>query len=389
MNKSPYMIVIPAIYPNKSSTQLGVYIYEQCKALRMRYGYRIVVLNASTARYNRWNQCGILREYEDEVGIVFERFTRGILQSKLPLYAILSYQKNIKELFQMAVKKYGIPEIIYAHFSFPSGYVAMKIGRDYGIPCVVEEHYSLYLKKWINPLISYVARQTIQYADSFICVSEKLRDAVYKHVRLKDVITVIPNMVSNQFVYHPPVNKKNFVFFSGGNLFVNKKFDMLIEAFVKAFDKDDCVSLYIAGDGPERQKLQQLIDLYNRNNQITLLGRLPLSEMLQHYIFCDCFALFSEYETFGIVYREALAVGRPIISTRNGGIEEGWDSQYGLLLDENTVECGANAMMYLKEHIHLYDSLAISKKCLERYSENVIVDKINSVLKKALLKHEP
>ena len=381
------MFLIPAIYPNLSSTQLGGYIYEQCKALRQRYGYKIVVLNGSTVRFSRWNQSGILREYEDEVGFVFERFTKGLLQSKLPLYAILSYQKNIKELFQMAVKKYGTPEIIYAHFSFPSGYVAMKIGRDYSIPCVVEEHYSLYLKKWINPLISYVTRQTIQHVDSFICVSEKLQNAVYKHTRMKNSITVIPNMVPNQFVYHPPIKKNEFIFFSGGNLFTNKRFDTLIAAFVKAFDKKDCVRLLIAGDGPEKNKLQQLIDLHNRSNQIILLGRLPLSEMLRYYVFCDSFALFSEYETFGIVYREALAVGRPVISSRNGGIEEGWDTQYGLLLDKNTVECGAEALKYIREHIHLYDSYSISKKCLDMYSENVVVEKINSVLKKAMQNH--
>lgn len=387
MNKEPYLLLLPAIYPNSSSTQLGVYVYEQCRALKAKYGYKIIVLNGSTARINRWNQCGILREYEDDVGIVFERFTKGFLQSKLPLYAIHSYQKNIKELFQIAVKKYGVPEIIYAHFSFPSGYVAMQISRDYNIPCVVEEHYSLYLKKRINPLISYVTRQTVRRVDSFICVSEKLKNAVYNHTRLKKFITVIPNMVSSQFVYHPPINKKNFVFFSGGNLFSNKKFDILIEAFVKAFDKNDCVSLYIAGDGPEKEKLQKLIDMYDRNRQIILLGRLPLSEMLHYYINCDCFALFSEYETFGIVYREALAVGRPVISTRNGGIEEGWDPQFGLLLDENTVECGANALIYLKNHIHLYDPLTISKKCLEKYSESVVVEKINTVLMNALSAH--
>ena len=204
MRKEKCMFVIPAIYPNSNSTQLGGYIYEQCKALRQRYGYKIVVLNASTVGFRNWNSAGIIREYEDEVGIVLERFTRGILQSKLAFYAILSYQKNINKLYKIAVLKYGKPEIIYAHFSFPSGYVAVKICKKYNIPCVIEEHYSLYLKKWIHPLISYVTRLTVQQSDSFICVSEKLKDAVYRHTRLKNSIMVIPNMVPNQIVYHPP-----------------------------------------------------------------------------------------------------------------------------------------------------------------------------------------
>ena len=53
---------------------------------------------------------------------------------------------------------------------------------------------------------------------------------------------------------------------------------------------------------------------------------------------CNCFVLLSEYETFGIVYREAMASGRPVIAVRNGGVEENWSDAFGILIDKNNYE---------------------------------------------------
>src|SRR5699024_325621 len=132
----------------------------------------------------------------------------------------------------------------------------------------------------------------------------------------------------------------------------------------------------IAGAGKEYEFLKMRIESYNKKDQIHLLGRLDREQMLKEYEMCDCFVLLSEYETFGIVYREALAVGRPIISSRNGGIEENWDDNFGLLIKDNTVETAGEALKFLYNNYDKYDCKKISQLCKKLYSESVIAKKI-------------
>ena len=90
-------------------------------------------------------------------------------------------------------------------------------------------------------------------------------------------------------------------------------------------------------------------------------------ELVKSFTACSVFVLLSVRETFGIVYREAMAVGRPVISSPNGGIEDGWDDSNGILLNGPSAEedvadalAGDAAQLLL-----LYDGRAISARCLQ------------------------
>lgn len=374
------IFVIPAIYPYKDSPQLGIYVQEQCEAIKKNYNHQFVVLNASTRNYKEWNISDDTDCEEDSVGTVYTRLTKGIMQSKLPRFAVYTYKKNVFKLYKEAVKEYGKPDVIYAHFSFPSGYCASLISKKYGIPFVVDEHYSLYIQNKIHPYIAKITKKTIETSAAFICVSERLRDSIYKHTNLETGIHVIPNLINDRYNYRPKMDKDKFIFFAAGNLYKSKNFDLLIKAFSKAFSANDKVQLLIGGDGPQKDSLISLIEEFDREKQIKMLGRLNSDQMLEYYEECNCFSLFSEYETFGIVYREALAVGRPVISAKNGGIEENWCSKYGILIDNNTVDCAAQALLDMYENNNKYDFKEISKICRERYSAENISSLINNIL---------
>lgn len=379
------IFLIPSGYPSDRMPTSGIFISEQRKELE-QCGHTVVVLDASAYNYRFWSDaaCEEPQKLKSQYGCGYVWHVRGILQSKLPRLAIWQHNLKIKKLYAMAKSDYGTPDLILAHFTFPGGFNACKIAAAEGIPCVVIEHYSLFFNDSYNPVISNILKYAINTSDAFICVSNALRDSILNKTQLRREIQVIPNMVDRRFIYSAPTQHEGFRFFSAGNLTENKRFDLLIEAFCSAFSSGDAVTLQIAGVGEDEGNLKSIIQNKNRTHQIHMHGQLSRDEMQAMYRDCDCFILLSRRETFGVVYREALATGRPVIATNNGGIAEGWAEDFGILVDIDDVDGAAVAIKKMRCNYNLYNYAAISEKCLGMFSADNVIGLLNEVLYEAV-----
>ncbi len=74
--------------------------------------------------------------------------------------------------------------------------------------------------------------------------------------------------------------------------------------------------LYVIGIGPDEKRLKKLA-----KPNVKFLGRLPDSEIVEHYSQCRAFILPGE-EDFGLTPVESQACGRPVIAYRAGGAQE-------------------------------------------------------------------
>ena len=83
-----------------------------------------------------------------------------------------------------------------------------------------------------------------------------------------------------------------------------------------------------------KDKLQKQLIKLNLQDRVKLLGSVP-EELLSIWMnVCDLLVLPSLGESFGIVQIEAMACGKPIVATYNGGSEEIITSKdYGLLCE--------------------------------------------------------
>ncbi|MDR3323592.1 MAG: glycosyltransferase [Zoogloeaceae bacterium] len=96
-----------------------------------------------------------------------------------------------------------------------------------------------------------------------------------------------------------------------------KGFDVLIQALA-GLGPD--VRLLLGGEGPLRPTLERQATRLGLQDRVCFLGRIPEARLAAHYQACDVFCLPSvtKAEAFGIVQLEAMAAGRPVVSTRLG-----------------------------------------------------------------------
>ncbi len=374
------VFVIPSSYPNHINPQASIFVHEQCVALK-KTGCDIIAFDSTEFRWKYWldKSCDNIIKREKDGVHIYERHVRSVLTNKLYRLAVYGYYNNIKKLFKIAIKEHGIPDVLYAHFTYPSGYVATKLARKYNIPLFTIEHGGFFMKEKVPTYLKKILRKTIKNSDSFACVSEAQRKSLYLCSDDDKEIKIISNMITDSFKHYPIPQRDNFVFFSAGNLYKVKRMDLLIEGFIKAFKKEEKVYLRIAGEGNERSKLEKIIADNNRQGQIILLGRLDREEMLNEYINCNCFALFSEHESFGIAYREAMAVGRPVISSDNGGISTFWKDDYGKIVPVNDVQELSKAMIEIKNNFANYNLEKISEDTILNCSSENVAKKIKKI----------
>lgn len=93
--------------------------------------------------------------------------------------------------------------------------------------------------------------------------------------------------------------------------------------------------LAIVGDGPYRDKLEQLM----AGTSTTFAGYLKGEALSAAYAAADIFVFPSAIETFGLVVAEAMAAELPVVSSRVGGVPELIESGVnGLIFEPNDID---------------------------------------------------
>jgi len=230
-------------------------------------------------------------------------------------------------------------DLIHAHFTWPSGYIGVRLKEKYGKPVITTIHEN---GDWFDRKVGMdhpLINTAWSGADALIRVNQK---DVPVLKRYNEQVYFIPNGFSPAF--HPidaaiarerlglPGDVK--IVFTLGNLIQRKGFNYLIDAMERVCSQRDNVFCFIGGAGPERGGLQGQIDRLGLGEKVKLLGSVP-SDILPLWMnACDLFVLPSLSESFGVVQIEALACGKPVVSARNRGSEEVVTSDdYGLLVE--------------------------------------------------------
>ncbi|MFT5823879.1 MAG: N-acetyl-alpha-D-glucosaminyl L-malate synthase BshA [Crocinitomix sp.] len=271
------------------------------------------------------------------------------------------------------VTRYENLDILHCHYAIPhasAAYFAKQILKTHNIdiPFITTLHGTDITLVGKHPAFEPVITFSINESDAVTVVSESLKKDTYRHFAVTNDIEVIPNFVEHSHYCNEPkeedIARRKTMAPNGERIISHvsnfrkvKRIADVVRVFEKIRQKTPA-KLILAGDGPERYKIEQLCQELGVCNDVEMLGNVQTASEI--YCISDLFILPSQTESFGLAALEALASGVPVISSNSGGLPEvNEHGVSGFLSDVGDVEDMAkNALEILKSD----ENLAIFKQ---------------------------
>jgi glycosyltransferase involved in cell wall biosynthesis len=153
----------------------------------------------------------------------------------------------------------------------------------------------------------------------------------------------------------------------------------LLEALSLISRRRKDFALDIVGDGPYKREYEELTRKLGLDGTVKFHGVRTGVEVARFMMDCDFLVQPSLWETFGVVYIEAMACGKPVIASNIPGPNEFINADVGILVPPKDVDALAKAINFMLDHHGDYSSEKVSRYARERFSCEVVGRMLNEV----------
>ena len=275
------------------------------------------------------------------------------------------------------------PDIVHTHSWGGGSYSGILGAKLANVPVIINgEHGTFYLK----PHQVFLQRILALMCNDILSVSHSLKFRLKTEVNISpNRVTVIPNGVDVE-IFHGNYNsssaktklysdeaKSNFIIGCIGSIKPQKNQIMLINAVrrLKSNNSMKNIKVLFVGDGPDRKKLEQVINGTNLRNHIEFLGRRNDIHLILASIDILVSTSLSKFEGMSNVVLEAMSSGVPVIATNSVGTSELIkDGINGFLIESKDISKLAEKIKLLSKNRPLLKRMAQNgrKIILEKYT---------------------
>ena len=388
-NDKLHMLSIPSWYPEFEGDYVGSFFREQAIGIsRQNCKVGIIYPELKSLRSLKFRFIPRLVRYDD-MGLITYKILWSNWFIKLQSIQIIAFKYLGIFLFKRYIKKNGVPDIIHCQSIFNSGFLGEYIFDKYKIPYIITEHNSGFYHEDQGVDFAKFYKQTVEIinkSQKCFTVSNFYSKYLNNLLRVNQNWDVHHNIVDNSFlsteIKFP--NTKNFIFLCVSRLDKIKNIDLIIESFKKLNIKYPDSELRIVGVGSELQNLKNLTKAIQINKKVKFLGKKSRSDIINEYNSCNSFIYASSFETFGVVFVEAMALGRPIISLNCGSSDEIISAETGIIVKNKKSEDMSSAMITLYQNYSSYNPNKIREYCKSLFSEKKLSLKMISHYKNVL-----
>jgi glycosyltransferase involved in cell wall biosynthesis len=224
------------------------------------------------------------------------------------------------------------PDVVFAHFLFPSGAAGALAARAAGVPLVVMAHGQDVANLGKIPGVTAATRWVLGKSAGVIANSHWLADRLTSRIPVDEAKLEIIDCGVDLDAFAPRDQAsarrelgwdgKGPAFLCVGSLIERKNVVRLADAFGDLGRG----RLTFVGDGPLRERLEG-------QPGVRVTGRLPQSEVPRWIAACDVLCQPSLIEPFGQATLEAMAMERTVVATSVGGPPEFVTPETGVLID--------------------------------------------------------
>jgi phosphatidylinositol alpha-1,6-mannosyltransferase len=270
-------------------------------------------------------------------------------------YFYRAFLRVKQSLNQILNEKYDL--LFLAHS--PPAIIGIISKYILGIPYVIMGHGSEFLLD--NILRKYYIRQAYNRSHVFFVNSNYTRELAKNYGISKKHIEVIhlggdvdfynPDKYDAQILKNKMDLNDKFIVLTVGSITERKDHKTVILAIQQLKEKYHNIHYVIVGSGPLLASLQKYVQDLKLNEYISFAGKVDQNDLPLYYSMCDVFVLNStigqngDVEGFGIVLVEAGLMNKPVIGTKNSGIEEViHEGENGILVEMNNPSQTASAI---------------------------------------------
>ena len=366
------------------------------KALE-RQGHEVYVVTANLESFKY--------EYNEEEKILkIPGIPTGIYDSRMTsIYPIQAVNK---------IKSWKL-DVIHSQTEFAIGTFARLIAKQYNIPLVHTYHtmYEDYIYYITKGYFEKSSKKLVEYLTKFYCdktatelivPTTKTYKLFKEKYKVEKNINIIPTGIDVERFFKENINqkelsmlrrtwqidKKDFIILFVGRLGEEKNVEFLINSQKNLVKKHPNIKLIIVGDGPDKEKYEQLTRKLDLENNIIFTGKTSWDEMPYYYQVADIFATASKTETQGLTVIEAMASNVVPVCMKDEAFESMITDELNGLLFKNQEE-------YEDIILRLYDDSneleRLDKQAriqAESYSSKFYADKVLAVYQRAIKEKE-
>ncbi|MEO6902890.1 MAG: glycosyltransferase [Bacteroidia bacterium] len=357
-------------YPNRTDLQLGVFVQKHAKAVS-QLNWNVILLYV-------YSDSGLNTIYE-----LNQQTNNGFLEvvicykkSNSPFRFFLNSYRYLNSYvmgFKALNKKTKHINLIHVNILNRPGIIALFLNKIKGIPYIITEHWGGYItgdfaklnfiKKWTTKLI-------ISNAKALTVVSSVLKNKM-QELGLTNNYTIVPNIIEQIAVSDEnTIIDSKIKILTIADLVDNiKNVSGIIKAIAAISINNSTFEYHIIGDGPDKGPLIKLSDSLNLTNRIVFFHGKQANEFVYNFLQKINFVIInSNSETFSIVAAEALACGKPVITTTCGGPQEFITADQGILIPPNDSVQLKEAIKNMLLNFKKYSPKKLSNYAAEKFS---------------------
>ena len=301
-------------------------------------------------------------------------------------------------------------DVIHSQTEFAIGTFARLIAKQYNIPLVHTYHtmYEDYIYYITKGYFEKSSKKLVEYLTKFYCdktatelivPTSKTYKLFKEKYKVEKNINIIPTGIEVERFYKESINlkellelkktlnigKKDFVLLFVGRLGEEKNVEFLIKAHKELVKEDPNIKLIIVGDGPDKEKYEELTSKLELEKNIIFTGKAAWEEMPYYYHIADVFVTASKTETQGLTVIEAMASNLIPVCMKDEAFESMITDELNGLLFRTQEE-------YIKDIMRLHDNpseLEVFNKQAriqaETYSSKYYAERVLAVYNRAIL----